>query len=157
MLAAHLTALETHLAGGLRADAQAAGLLEATARVLLALGVDEAIPMRALAARIGRDATTATRFVNRAERDGLLARAAGTRDRRRRLASLTEAGREARARLVVVRERRAAALLERLLGATGLHEGQVEWFLAALLEGMHDDGMPHDEGADAEDAASDAP
>ena len=136
MLAAHLTELETRLAGDLRADAQDAGLLEATARVLLALAPDEAIAMSTLAERVGRDATTATRFVNRAEGEGLLSRAPGARDRRRRLVSLTESGAEARARLVAIRERRAAALLERLLGATGLHEGQVEWFLTSMLTGM---------------------
>ena len=140
MLAAHLTELETRLAGDLRQDAQTAGLLEATARVLLALAPEEGVPMSTLAERIGRDATTATRFVNRAEGDGLLARTAGTRDKRRRLVALTEAGQTARTRLVAVRERRAAALLERLLGATGLHEGQVEWFLASMLEGMRGEG-----------------
>lgn len=136
MLAAHLTELETLLAGDLRADAQAAGLLEATARVLLALAPEEAVPMSTLADRVGRDATTATRFVNRAEGDGLLARRPGTRDKRRRLVGLTDAGREARARLTAVRERRAAALLERLLGATGLHEGQVEWVLTSMLDAL---------------------
>ena len=147
MLAEHLTELETRLAGDLRVDATAAGLLEATARVLLAVRPDEAIPMSTLAARVGRDATTATRFVNRAEGEGLLARRPGTRDKRRRLVALTEVGQAARAKLVAIRERRAAALLERLLGATGLHEGQVEWFLASMLEGMRAD----------DDDASDAP
>ena len=95
--------------------------------------------MRTLAERVGRDATTATRFVNRGEADGLLARATDERDKRRRRVGLTDAGREARARLVAVRTERAGALLERLLGATGLHEGQVEWFLASMLEGMDGD------------------
>ena len=136
MLETHLTELETRLARDLRADARAAGLLEATARVLLALGPEEAIPMRALADRVGRDATTATRFVNRGESEGLFSRTPGARDKRRRLVGLTDEGRAARARLVEVRTRRAEALRERLLGATGLHEGQVEWFLAAMLEGL---------------------
>lgn len=136
MQAALLTELETHLAGDLRADAQAAGLLEATARVLLALGPEEAIPMSALARRIGRDATTATRFVNRAEGEALLGRTPGARDKRRRLVALTDAGRIVRARLVALRDHRAAVLLERVLAATGLHEGQVEWFLASMLAGL---------------------
>ena len=90
MLAPHLTELETRLAGDLRADAQAAGHLEATARVLLAMTAgstaeDSTIDMSTLARRVGRDATTATRFVNRAEKDGLLIRTPGTEDRRRRL------------------------------------------------------------------------
>lgn len=145
MLAAHLTELETRLAGDLRADAQRAELLEATARVLLALAPGESIPMRTLAARVGRDATTATRFVNRAEGEGLLARSPGLRDKRRRLVTLTEGGVAARARLVDIRERRAAALLERLLGETGLHEGQVEWFLASMLTGLAGDGTSSDD------------
>lgn len=136
MLAAFLTELETRLAGDLRADAQDAGLLEATGRVLLALGEGEAIPMSTLAVRVGRDATTATRFVNRGQKDGLLTRSPGTEDRRRRLVALTELGLLARAKLVAIRERRAATLLENVLGETGLHEGQVEWFLEAMLDAL---------------------
>ncbi len=142
MLALHLTELETRLAGDLRADAQAAGHLEATARLLLAMSDDTPVDMSTLARRVGRDATTATRFVNRAEKDGLLLRRPGIEDRRRRLVDLTDAGREARARLIAVRERRAGALLERILGETGLHEGQVEWFLEAMLEGLRISDAP---------------
>jgi len=128
--------IETRLANGLRTDASQVGLLEATARVLLALGDEEAVPMTEMARRVGRDPTTATRFVDRAARDGLLSRVPGSRDRRRRLVSLTEDGRAARGRLREVRRRRADALLHSILAETGLGEGQVEWFLQAFVKGL---------------------
>ncbi|MDA1195904.1 MAG: hypothetical protein O2894_12060, partial [Planctomycetota bacterium] len=58
----------------------------------------------------------------------------GVRDRRRRLVALTQAGAEARVRLEAIRRRRADGVLERVLAATGLHEGQAEWFLRSLLD-----------------------
>jgi DNA-binding MarR family transcriptional regulator len=132
MIATLLDGLESRLALGLRADAARVGLHEATARLLLAIGPDEAVPMTLLAQRIVRDATTATRFADRASGQGLLVREAGTQDRRRRLARLTDEGRAARARLAAVRERRAEVLVESIRAETGLGEGQLEWFLQAL-------------------------
>ncbi len=132
--------LETHLALGLRADASRVGLREATARVLLAVSEDEAVPMAEVARRVGRDPTTATRFVDRASEDELLQRHPAVEDRRRRLVRLTERGREARVRLLEVRRQRADALLESILGETGLGEGQVEWFLQAFVTGLQGEG-----------------
>ncbi len=130
--------LETRLALGLRADAARVKLLEATARVLLAVGDQEAVAMSEVARRVGRDPTTATRFVDRAAADGLLRRDPAVEDRRRRLVRLTELGLAARGRLLEVRSRRAGQLLESILAETGLGEGQVEWFLKAFVTGLAD-------------------
>jgi DNA-binding MarR family transcriptional regulator len=135
MITPLLDDLETRLAVGLRADAARAGLREATARLLLAVEREEVVAMSALARRMGRDASTATRFVDRAVAQGLLQRDPGARDRRRRLVRLTEAGGEARARLVAIRQDRAGSVLDAIRAGTGLGEGQVEWFLSALLAG----------------------
>ena len=132
MIATLLDAMESRLALGLRTDAARAELHEATARLLLAVGPEESVRMSVLAQRIVRDATTATRFADRAGAQGLLTREPGTEDRRRRLVQLTDAGRAARARLVAIREERAARLLEAIQAETGLGEGQLQWFLEAL-------------------------
>ena len=141
MTIALLRDLETRLANGLRQDAARVGLLEATARVLLAVGADEAVAMTEVARRVGRDPTTATRFVDRATKDDLLRRDPGAEDRRRRLVRLTDLGREARQRLLDVRRHRADALLASILAETGLGEGQVEWFLQAFAKGLAADGQ----------------
>lgn len=132
--------LETKLALGLRADAQRLTLREATARVLLAVGEDEAVAMSEVARRVGRDPSTATRFVDRATADDLLQRDPAVEDRRRRLVKLTDRGREARTRLQEIRRRRAESLLEAILADTGLGEGQVEWFLKAFVKGLEQPG-----------------
>ena len=144
MTIALLRDLETRLANGLRTDAARVGLLEATARVLLAVGAEEAVAMAEVARRVGRDPTTATRFVDRAAAEGLVRRDPGTEDRRRRLVRLTEDGRAAQERLLAVRRRRADTLLESILADTGLGEGQVEWFLQAFVTGLD----PAPDGAD---------
>ena len=136
MRPAFLHDLVFRLSRGLHADAAAAGLREATARVLLAIAEDESVGMGDVARRVGRDPSTATRFVDRALADGLLERAPGAEDRRRRVVSLTAEGRVARARLSAILEQRAQPLTEATLAETGLGLGQVEWFLKALLKGL---------------------
>ncbi|MHC5012548.1 MAG: MarR family transcriptional regulator [Planctomycetota bacterium] len=127
-----LEELEILLATGLRTDARAIGLREATARVLLVLEPDLALPMGEVARRLGRDPSTATRFVDRATEEGLVGRHEG-RDRRRRLAHLTPRGRDVRARLQDRRDARAAALPTAVQERTGLGAGEVEWFLEAVV------------------------
>jgi DNA-binding MarR family transcriptional regulator len=136
MLASILAELEMRLARGLREDALRTGFREATARVLLALEPGEAIRMSELAARMVRDATTATRFVDRAVREDLVARRPGAEDRRQRVVGLTLQGEEARRVLLEVQGRRAAHLEEAILAETGLGSGQVEWFLGAFARGL---------------------
>jgi DNA-binding MarR family transcriptional regulator len=128
--------LEIRLAQGLRRDAARVGLREATARLLLALAPGEEILMGELSRRLARNPSTATRFADRAVADGLLARRAGTGDRRRRMVALTPAGERARAALAGVQQRRAEALAQAILAETGLGGGQVEWFLNALARGL---------------------
>jgi DNA-binding MarR family transcriptional regulator len=127
-----LDELESRLGGGLRSDAARVGLPESTARVLLAIGAEEAVSMGELARRIGRDPSTATRFVDRAARDGLVSREPGE-DRRKRLARLTAEGRGARARLVALRDARARSLPDEVRDRTGLAPDAVEWFLESLV------------------------
>ena len=136
MTARLLHELEIHLARGLHMDAEAADLREATARVLLAIRDGEQITMTEVALRVGRDPSTATRFVDRAVLDGLLIRAPGVKDKRRRVVRLTESGSATRARLVAVRTARAEALTSATLEETGLGLDQLEWFLKALLRAL---------------------
>lgn len=128
--------LETRLARGLRQDAAAAGYREATARLLLAIEPGEQVRMTELAHRVGRDPSTATRFVDRATADGLIARRPGVRDRRRRVVVLTPEGEAARAALVEARARRAGELGAAILDETGLGEDQVDWFLDAFVQAL---------------------
>jgi DNA-binding MarR family transcriptional regulator len=127
-----LDSLEARLARGLRDDARAVGRAESTARVLLALDPLAGTSMGRLAARIDRDASTVTRFVHRAMREGLVERRSAVSDRRTRLLVLTPAGRAVRTDLVRRRSERAAALREEVRGRTGLGEEEVAWFLDAL-------------------------
>jgi DNA-binding MarR family transcriptional regulator len=130
-----LDELERALTAGLRADARRSGVTESTARILLAVDDEEALPMAMLADRLGRSPSTITRFADRAAREGLLVRVAGP-DRRQRLASLTPAGRVARARLQEARRARSRALPPSVQATTGLGAGEVEWFLAALVDAV---------------------
>lgn len=132
-----LHALEILLGQGLVADARALGRAEATARVLLALEPEEGVPMGEIARRLGRDPSTATRFVDRAVAEGLVQREPGA-DRRRRLAFLSGAGRQGRERLMALRTARVDGLFETVRTKTGLGPGEVEWFLGALLEAASD-------------------
>jgi DNA-binding MarR family transcriptional regulator len=127
-----LESLEARLARGLRDDAAAVGRAESTARVLLGLDPGAGTPMGRLAARIDRDASTVTRFVHRAMREGLVERRSAAADRRTRLLFLTPSGREARAALLRLRNRRAEVLREEVRTRTGLGEQEVAWFLDAL-------------------------
>jgi DNA-binding MarR family transcriptional regulator len=127
--------LEILLARGLGEDAREAALREADARLLLALEPERAVPMGEVALRLGRDPSTATRFVDHATGAGWVVRHPG-HDRRRRLAALTPAGREIRARLQALRDERAAALPRLVRARTGLGEDEVEWFLEALVTAL---------------------
>jgi DNA-binding MarR family transcriptional regulator len=127
-----LESLEARLARGLREDAAAVGRAESTARVLLALDPAAGTPMGRLASRIDRDASTVTRFVQRAMREGLVERRTKAGDRRTRLLVLTASGRETRAALLRLRTRRAEALREEVRARTGLGEQEVAWFLDAV-------------------------
>ena len=127
--------LERHLAEGLRDDARRSGLTEASARVLLSVEPGEAVPMGEVAARIGRDPSTATRFADRAGSEGLVVRVPGL-DRRRRLLQLTPDGETSRERLLRLRRDRAQAIAPAVQARTGLGEEQVEWFLDALVRAL---------------------
>lgn len=133
MTARLLDALEVHLGRALRHDARQLGLTEATARVLLAFEGLEVLPMAALADRLGREPSTATRFVDRAEREGFVLRVAGEKDRRSRLVRLAPRGEEQRRALLEVRHTRARALEGAVAARIGLGADQLEWFLQALV------------------------
>ena len=127
--------LERLLCLGLRDDARRTGLAEATARVLLALEPGQDLAMGDVAARLGRSRSTATRFVDRAVAEGLVERRTGL-DRRRRLARLTAAGVTARESLSALRSQRAGALPLAVQERTGLGEGEVEWFVEAVVRSL---------------------
>lgn len=135
-----LDQIEIHLSRGLVEDARDANHTEAMARVLLAVAPGTEQPMGEVARRLGRDPTTATRFVDRAVAEGLVRRQAGLTDRRRRLVVLTPEGEVARDALVKRRRRRVEALIQTMLGSTGLGTGQVEWFLGALESALTTQG-----------------
>lgn len=132
--------LEVLLARCLLDDAEDLGVPESVARVLLALGEGPGIAMGEMARRLGRDATTATRFVDRAERLGLVARTVGAGDRRQRMASATPAGAKAARRLEELAAARRLRLAERIEQATGLGEEQAGWFVAALVAALDVEG-----------------
>jgi DNA-binding MarR family transcriptional regulator len=134
MIARLLDALEIHLGQALRNDARRLAQTEASARVLLALEPVESVPMTLVAERLGRDPSTATRFVDRAEADGLVLRVAGDADRRARLVRLTPKGDELRRALIDLRTQRGRSVLASVETHTGLNADQVQWFLKALAE-----------------------
>jgi DNA-binding MarR family transcriptional regulator len=136
-----LDELEVLLGSSLVLDARGARHTEATARVLLAVRPDEGVPMGEIARRMGRDASTATRFVDRAAREGLVERERGA-DRRRRLVFLTRSGLDAHARLCALREIRARRLSETIRAETGLGAAEVEWFASGLVQALARDGAP---------------
>ncbi len=137
-----LDGIETVLADGMRADAAALGMREATARVLLALGASEGIPMRELAQRSARDPSTVTRFVLRAAADGLVEQRPGVEDRRERLLHLTPAGQAARAALLARRTTRTAGIRLGVQARTGLGPDEVDWFLSQLYASLVDPKPP---------------
>jgi DNA-binding MarR family transcriptional regulator len=126
--------LEVHLGHGLRLDARRLRQTEASARVLLAFEAGEALPMARVAERLGREPSTATRFVDRAEADGLVVRVAAEADHRSRLARLTPKGEDLRAELLGLRTTRGNSLVAAVESRTGLGADQVQWFLQALSE-----------------------
>lgn len=127
-----LDAIETLLADGLRRDAAAVRRMEATARVLLAIGEPEGVRMREIARRTARDPSTVTRFILRAQAEGLVESRPGTEDRRERRIVLTPAGRAARDDLLRRRAARAAQISRGVQARTGLGADEVDWFLSAL-------------------------
>lgn len=127
-----LDGVETLLADGLRTDADAVRRHESTARVLLALGPMEAVPMGEVARRVARDPSTVTRFVTRAATEGLVEQRAGPDDRRERLLALTAAGRAARDELLRRRLLATAQVVRGVQARTGLGADEVQWFLSAL-------------------------
>lgn len=133
-----LDPIERWIAACLREDARFIGQTEATTRVLLALPEEGALPMQTVAQGMGREASTATRFVDRAVAQGLAVRVKGSTDRRRRRVSLTPEGQRLRDLLVRRRADREAELSERLQVHTGLGDGQLAWFLAAITSAMAD-------------------
>ena len=128
--------LDQALADGFGEDAARVGRTEATARVLLAIAPGEGVPMGEMARRLGRDPSTATRFVDRVVREGLVQRGPGEVDRRCRVVGLTPDGEAMRQRLEVLRQDRARAIHEAVQGRTGLGPGQVDWFLQALADAV---------------------
>ncbi|MFM8978893.1 MAG: MarR family winged helix-turn-helix transcriptional regulator [Planctomycetia bacterium] len=136
MLERHIDRIEVQLGQALRRDATRCGLREATARVLLALEADDALPMQRIAERLGRDPSTATRFVDRAEAEGLVLRVAGDSDRRKRWVRLTPSGLQQRQALLEVRAQRLRNVEAALEQATGLGASQVEWFVQALTQAV---------------------
>ncbi|XXF77215.1 MarR family transcriptional regulator [Myxococcaceae bacterium GXIMD 01537] len=90
--------------------------------VLRALG-ESSLPMNSLAGDLGCDASNVTGLVDRLEGRGLVERQSATHDRRVKMLSLTEAGRE-------VRER----LMERLMVAPASISSLSEADLMALKE-----------------------
>lgn len=137
-----LDGIETVLADGMRADAAALGMREATARVLLALGDSGGIPMRELAQRAARDPSTVTRFVLRAAAEGLVEQRPGIEDRRERLLHLTPAGLAARAALLARRTTRTAGIRLGVQARTGLGPDEVDWFLSQLYASLVDPKPP---------------
>ena len=137
-----LDGIETVLADGMRADAAALGMREATARVLLALGDSGGIPMRELAQRAARDPSTVTRFVLRAAAEGLVEQRPGIEDRRERLLHLTPAGLTARAALLARRSTRTAGIRLGVQARTGLGPDEVDWFLSQLYASLVDPRPP---------------
>ncbi len=133
-----LDGIETILADGMREDAAALGMREATARVLLALGEAEGIPMRELAHRAARDPSTITRFVLRAAADGLVEQRPGIEDRRERVLHLTPAGQAARTALLARRTARTAGIRLGVQARTGLGPDEVDWFLSQLYASLVD-------------------
>jgi DNA-binding MarR family transcriptional regulator len=134
MIARLLDALEIHLGQALRNDARRLAQTEASARVLLALEPAESVPMTLVAERLGREPSTTTRFVDRAEADGLVLRVAGDSDRRARLVRLTPKGDELRRTLLELRTLRGRSVLASVETHTGLNADQVQWFLKALSD-----------------------
>jgi DNA-binding MarR family transcriptional regulator len=104
-------------------------------RALAAIRRDEGLPVKSLQARLGVRKQSLQRVLNELEAAGMLARARGLRDRRERLLSLTETGREAeRAASAALRERLGQVF--RQAGAEAVAGARI--VLAALAESGED-------------------
>lgn len=99
LLAARLgvLALADQLRHNWAAHAAAAGLPVAQVNALLTLQPGEALPMRALAARLDYDASNLSVLVDRMQRRGLVERRPDPADRRVKVLALTPEGRRQRA------------------------------------------------------------
>lgn len=73
---------------------QELGLTPASARALLQLDPDRAVPTRTLASMLGCDPSNVTSFVDRLEKAGLVERQVDSDDRRVKTLAVTRAGRE---------------------------------------------------------------
>jgi DNA-binding MarR family transcriptional regulator len=100
-------------------------------RALAAIRRDEGLPVKTLQTRLGVRKQSLQRVLNELETSGMIARAPGQRDRRERLVTLTDAGREAeRAASAALRERLGQVF--RLAGADAVAGARA--VLAALAE-----------------------
>lgn len=101
-------------------------------RALAAIRRAEGLPVKALQARLGVRKQSLARVLGELEKAALIARAPGVRDRRERLLTLTDLGREAeRAASAALRERLGQVF--RVAGADAVAGARA--VLAALAEG----------------------
>lgn len=101
------------------------GLAAPTARALLQLPPDHAVPTRYLAGRLKVDPSNVTGVVDRLEKAGLLERGAGAGDRRVKLLVLTPAGKQ-------LREDMYAAIASQMPAFSGLSDGELDLLLSLL-------------------------
>jgi DNA-binding MarR family transcriptional regulator len=101
------------------------GLSAPTARALLQLPPDDAVPTRYLAGRLKVDPSNVTGVVDRLENAGLLERGAGAGDRRVKTLALTPAGRQ-------LREDMYAALAAEMPAFSGLTDAELDLLLRLL-------------------------
>jgi len=87
-----LVAMSGRLGQHFAARAGEFGLSAAEAKVLLTLGVDDALPMRGLARRLGYDASNLTGVIDKLEDRGAVERHADPTDRRVKTIAATEQG-----------------------------------------------------------------
>jgi DNA-binding MarR family transcriptional regulator len=121
------------------AELKASGLRTTQFTALVAVAQGGPISMQVLAARLGMDRTTLTRNLKGLQEDGLVASLPG-RDRRSRLVSLTDKGREALKDTLphwrAAQERALAALgPERLAGLMPALEHISDYSKAAVVTG----------------------
>ena len=84
------------LRGSLRVCAESQGLAQSDANALWVLAAAGPLTTKDLAQRLDMDPANASTMLTRLERRGLVTREASEHDRRKRVASLTDAGRETR-------------------------------------------------------------
>ncbi len=101
------------------------GLSAPTARALLQLPPDAAVPTGYLAGRLKVDPSNVTGVVDRLEKAGLLQRGAGTADRRVKTLALTPAGRQ-------MREDMYAAIASEMPAFSSLTDAELDSLLELL-------------------------